>query len=206
MHTQQPPQHTHADAAAFSLRQALSAAHPALRDAVAAYKAASAGLKPDADLLDVLRAAGEVVLAAEAIVAAGKQLEAAARAALAATCMSDIGCPAVALADHVVHLSTKPTGSTSRIRRQSPPSSCGRLRLHQTRSRGRSADRQQRAALRIQREDFSMNDIARISGRPVIRKAERRKSKLRLALVGQRVLAKVSPRCSSHSDSGRRSA
>lgn len=107
MHTQQPPQHTHADAAAFSLRQALSAAHPALRDAVAAYKAASAGLKPDADLLDVLRAAGEVVLAAEAIVAAGKQLEAAARAALA-TCMSDIGCPAVALADHVVHLSTKP--------------------------------------------------------------------------------------------------
>ena len=29
-----------------------------------------------------------------------------------------------------------------------------------------------------------MNDVARISGRPVIRKAERRKSKLRLALVG----------------------
>jgi hypothetical protein len=46
-------------------------------------------------------------LAAEAIVAASKQVEATARSALAQT-MSETGCPAVALADHVVHFGTKP--------------------------------------------------------------------------------------------------
>jgi hypothetical protein len=103
----QPSQQSHADAAATALRTAVTAAHGPLRDAVTAYRTASAALAPDADLLDVLRAVGGIVLAAEAIVAAGKQLETAARTALA-SCMSETGCPAVALASHVVHLGTKP--------------------------------------------------------------------------------------------------
>jgi hypothetical protein len=97
---------THGDAAATALRQALSVGHAALRDAVTTYRAASAGLATGGDLLDMLRAAGSVVLAAEAITAAAKQAEATARAALA-TCMAETGCPAVALASHVVHLGTK---------------------------------------------------------------------------------------------------
>ena len=96
----------HANAAAAALRHAITAAHTPLRDAVQAYRTASAALTPDADLLEVLRAAAGIVLAAEAIVAAGKQVEVTARAALA-TCMSDTGCPSVGLASHVVHLSTK---------------------------------------------------------------------------------------------------
>jgi hypothetical protein len=96
---------SHANAAA-TLRQSLSAAHAPLRDAVAAYRTATAGLVPDADLLDVFRAAGNIVLAAEAIAAASKQAEAAARAALASA-MAETGCPAVALPSHVVHLGTK---------------------------------------------------------------------------------------------------
>jgi Siphovirus Gp157 len=98
---------THADAAAEALRQAIGTAHAPLRDAVTAYRAGVAGLAPDADLLDMLRAAGEIVLAAEAIVAASKGVAAVARTALAQA-LSETGCPAVALASHTVHLSTKP--------------------------------------------------------------------------------------------------
>jgi hypothetical protein len=97
---------SHADAAAATLRQALAAFHAQLRDAVAAYRAAAAALAPAADLLDVLRAAGSIVLAAEAITAASKNAEAAARTALASA-MAETGCPAVALASHTVHLGTK---------------------------------------------------------------------------------------------------
>jgi hypothetical protein len=105
--TQQQPSHgSHANAAAAALRSAITAAHGPLRDAVTAYRTASAGLAPDADLLEILRAAGGIVLAAEAIAAAGKSLEAAARTATAQT-MLDTGCPSVGLANHVVHLSTK---------------------------------------------------------------------------------------------------
>jgi hypothetical protein len=82
---------SHADAAATTLRQALAASHGPLRDAVASYRTACAGLGPDADLL-VLRAAGSIVLAAEAIVAASKQAETAARAALAQTLMDTGAC------------------------------------------------------------------------------------------------------------------
>jgi hypothetical protein len=64
-----------------------------------AYRTARAALTPDADLLEVLRAAAGIVLAVEAITSA--------RGALA-SCMSDTGCPSVALASHVVHLGTKP--------------------------------------------------------------------------------------------------
>lgn len=74
---------------------------------MAAYRAAHVRLTPEADLLDALRAAGGMVLAAEAIVAAAKQVETNARATLAHA-MAETGCPAVALASHVVHLSTKP--------------------------------------------------------------------------------------------------
>jgi Siphovirus Gp157 len=105
---QKPLHASHAGAATEALRQAIAAAQRPLRDAVAAYKAAHIQLAADADLLDALRATGELVLAAEAIVAAGKQVEATARAALAQT-MSDTGCPAVALAGHVVHLGAKPS-------------------------------------------------------------------------------------------------
>ena len=70
---------SHADAAATALRQALAAANAPLREAVTAYRTAWAELTADTDLLDVLRAAGGLVLAAEAIVAASKQLEATAR-------------------------------------------------------------------------------------------------------------------------------
>ena len=73
----------HADVATTALRQALAESHAPLRAAVAAYRTACAGLTPDADLLAVLRAAGGIVLAAEAITAEGKQTEAAARAAMA---------------------------------------------------------------------------------------------------------------------------
>jgi hypothetical protein len=104
---QRPLQGSHASAAAAELRQAITAAHGPLRSAVQAYRTAWAALAPDADLLDVLRAAGNVVLAAEAIAAAAKQAEAVARTALA-SCMAETGCPAIALASHVVHLSTKP--------------------------------------------------------------------------------------------------
>jgi hypothetical protein len=97
----------HADAAATVLRQALAAANAPLRDGVSAYRAAYADLGASSDLLEVMRAAGNLVLAAESIVAASKQAEATARAALA-SCMAETGCPAVALADHVVHLGTKP--------------------------------------------------------------------------------------------------
>ncbi|HEY2617708.1 MAG TPA: siphovirus Gp157 family protein [Acetobacteraceae bacterium] len=99
-------QQSHAGAAAAALRSAIANATPPLRDAVQAYRTARAGLTPDADFLEILRAAGGIVLAAEAIVAAAKQVEATARTALA-SCMSDTGCPSVALASHVVHLSTK---------------------------------------------------------------------------------------------------
>ena len=105
---QEPAHGAYASAAtALALRQAIAATHDPLRDAVSAYRAAWAELTPDADLLEMLRAAANCALAAEAIVAAGKQLETTARAAMA-TCMSDTGCPAVALAGHVVHLSTMP--------------------------------------------------------------------------------------------------
>jgi hypothetical protein len=66
---------THAAAAVTALRQALAASHAPLREAVGAYRTATAALTPDADLLEVLRAAAGIVLAAEAIAAAGKQAE-----------------------------------------------------------------------------------------------------------------------------------
>ena len=47
------------------------------------YRTAAADLSPDADLLDVFRVTGNIVLAAEAITAASKSAEATARAALA---------------------------------------------------------------------------------------------------------------------------
>jgi hypothetical protein len=98
---------THAAAIAAALRQSLAASHAQLRDAVATYRAATAALTPDADLLDALRAAGSIVLAAASITDAAKQAEAAARAALASA-MVETGCPAVTLASHTVHLGTKP--------------------------------------------------------------------------------------------------
>ena len=61
------PRTTHADIAADMLRQALTTAHVRLRDAVTTYRSAYAGLSESADLLDVLRAAGGLLLAAEAI-------------------------------------------------------------------------------------------------------------------------------------------
>jgi Siphovirus Gp157 len=91
---------SHADAATATLRQALGASHGPLRDAVASYRTACAALAPDADLLDALRAAGNVVLAAEAIVAASKQAEAAARAALAQTLM-DTGACSIRSSTHI---------------------------------------------------------------------------------------------------------
>ena len=91
---------THADAAATALRQALATSHEPLRSAVNQYRSATAGLAPDADLLDVLRAAGNVVLAAEAIVSASKQAEAAARTALASTLM-DTGACSIRSSSHV---------------------------------------------------------------------------------------------------------
>jgi hypothetical protein len=83
---------SHADAAITTLRQAIGAGHAPLAAAVTAYRAASAGLRSDADLLDMLRSAGALVLAAEAIVAAGKHVEVTARAALASTLMDTGAC------------------------------------------------------------------------------------------------------------------
>lgn len=91
---------THADAATTALRQALAASHAPLRDAVAAYRAATAGLSADADLLDTLRAAGSIVVAAEAIAAAGKHAEASARAALASA-LIDTGACSIRSASHI---------------------------------------------------------------------------------------------------------
>jgi hypothetical protein len=62
---------SYADAAATALRHSIAATHAPLRDAVAGYRTANAGLASGADLLDVLRAVGGLVLAAEAIVAVG---------------------------------------------------------------------------------------------------------------------------------------
>jgi hypothetical protein len=59
---------------------------------VAAYRTAWARLTPDADLLEMLRAAGEVVLAAEMLVTASKALEASARATLASTLLDTGAC------------------------------------------------------------------------------------------------------------------
>jgi Siphovirus Gp157 len=98
---------SHADTAATALRQALTASHAQLRESVASYRTAWSALTAAADLLDLLRATGGLVLAAEAIVAASKQVEATARTTLAQS-VSETGCPAVALAHHVVHLGTKP--------------------------------------------------------------------------------------------------
>lgn len=91
---------THADAAATALRLALAASHAPLRDAVASYRTACAGLIAGADLLDVLRGAGDIVLAAEAITTASKQAEAAARAALAQTLM-DTGACSIRSSTHI---------------------------------------------------------------------------------------------------------
>ena len=91
---------SHADAAATTLRQALAASHAPLRDAVASYRSACAGLAAGADLLDVLRGAGDIVLAAEAITAASKQAEVAARATLAQTLM-DTGACSIRSATHI---------------------------------------------------------------------------------------------------------
>jgi hypothetical protein len=110
----------HADATATALRQVLAGANAPLRDGVSAYRAAYAGLSASTDLLEVMRAAGSLVLAAESIVVASKQAEATARSALAQA-MSETGCPAVALADHVVHLGTKPDRVDIEDERAIPP-------------------------------------------------------------------------------------
>jgi hypothetical protein len=89
----------HADVAATALRNALATANAPLREAVARYRTAYAGLAADADLLDMLRAAGGLVLAAEAIVAASKQVEATARTTLAQTLM-DTGACSIRSATH----------------------------------------------------------------------------------------------------------
>jgi hypothetical protein len=86
-----PPQRF-ANDAADALRNAIANATPPLRDAVLAYRTARSGMAAEADLLDVLRAAGGIVLAAEAITAAAKQLEAAARTALASTLLDTGAC------------------------------------------------------------------------------------------------------------------
>jgi hypothetical protein len=90
---------SHADAAATALRDALAAANAPLREAVTTYRTAWAALTPDADLLEILRAAGGLALAAEAIVAAGKQVEATARSTLAQTLM-DTGACSIRSATH----------------------------------------------------------------------------------------------------------
>jgi hypothetical protein len=90
---------THADVATAALRQALAESHAPLRQAVAAYRTACTDLAAGPDLLDVLRAAGNIVLAAESIAAAAKQAEATARAALARTLM-DTGACSIRSATH----------------------------------------------------------------------------------------------------------
>ena len=97
----------HADNAAAGLRDAILPAHRALAQAVQAYRSAYAGLAPDADLLDIMKAIGSIALAAEAIVAAAKHAESVARSSLAQT-MAETGCPAVMLPHHTVHLGTRP--------------------------------------------------------------------------------------------------
>jgi hypothetical protein len=91
---------SHADTAATTLRQALSVGHAALRDAVTTYRAAAAALSPDADLLDVFRATGNIVLAAEAITAASKQAETTARTALASA-LIDTGACSIRSSTHI---------------------------------------------------------------------------------------------------------
>ena len=90
---------SHADAAATVLRNALAAANAPLREAVTAYRTTWSELTADTDLLDALRAAGGLVLAAEAIVAASKQLEATARSTLAQTLL-DTGACSIRSATH----------------------------------------------------------------------------------------------------------
>jgi Siphovirus Gp157 len=126
---QRPSKATHAGAATEALRQAIAAAQKPLRDAVAAYKAAHIQLAAEADLLDALRAAGELVLAAEAIVAAGKQVEATARAAMAQALM-DTGACTIRSATHSFSASpgrqsvtvTSADAVPSHLLRQPPPS------------------------------------------------------------------------------------
>jgi hypothetical protein len=89
----------HADAAADALRDVLVSAHASLRHGVSEYRSAWSELTASADLLDVLRSAGNIVLAAEAIVAASKHVEATARAALAQTLM-DTGACSIRSATH----------------------------------------------------------------------------------------------------------
>ena len=120
---------SHGDAAAATLRQVLAASHAQLRDAVTAYRAATAGLSADADLLDTLRAAGSIVVAAEAITAASKQAEATARAALAQTLM-DTGACSIRSATHTFSASpgrqsvtiTSATDVPPHLLHQPPPS------------------------------------------------------------------------------------
>lgn len=81
---------THADAASAALRQALAASHSPLRDAVASYRTAAAGLTPDADLVVMMKAANAVSLAAEALAAAATEMHKAVDAALVAS-MSETG-------------------------------------------------------------------------------------------------------------------
>jgi hypothetical protein len=90
----------HADAAAASLRDAIRPAHRALAQAVQQYRSAYAGLAPDADLLDVMKAVGELVIASEAIVAAAKHAESVARSSLAQALM-DSGACSVRTSTHI---------------------------------------------------------------------------------------------------------
>jgi hypothetical protein len=90
----------HADAATTALRDAIAAASPALRDGILAYRSATHAMGASSDLLDALRAAGSLVLAAEAISASARHAEATARAALAQTLM-DTGACSVRTSSHV---------------------------------------------------------------------------------------------------------
>jgi hypothetical protein len=90
----------HADAASGALREALAAANAPLRQAVQCYRSAAAELAASADLVDTMRAVGELVIASEAIVSASKHVEATAGATLAQTLM-DTGACSVRTSSHI---------------------------------------------------------------------------------------------------------
>jgi hypothetical protein len=94
------PAAPHATAAASELRDAILPAHRALAQAVQQYRSAYAGLAPDADLLEVMKAVGELVIASEAISAAAKHAESVARSSLAQALM-DTGACSVRTSTHI---------------------------------------------------------------------------------------------------------
>jgi hypothetical protein len=213
----QPSQQSHANAAAAALRQAIVNATPPLRDAVQAYRTARVGLTPDANLLEILRAAGGIVLAAEAIVAAGKQVEATARTALAQT-MTETGCPSVGLASHVVHLSTKPArvdvederAIPPELMRQPPPApdkvAIGKLLRAGAAVPGARLVGNQEPICVFRSCSQSTNSRASRAAAPSSARLNEGKRSYAWLWSGQRAAARRTPRCSSRSGSVRRSA